>query len=97
MASGLSWVVAAVACLTVFAGPAAAADNAANKGREALRDCLRKLPLDRLGDERAIAACLEQGQRAAESEDKRQGQIDYLRKLDELDRMIERTTRGSRR
>ena len=96
MASGLSWTVAAVACLTVCAAPAAA-DSAANKGREALQDCLKKLPLDRLGDEQAIAACLEQGQRAAEAEDKRQGQIDYMRKLDELDRMIERTTRGSRR
>ncbi len=96
MRSGRSWIILATACLPVLAAPAAA-DNAANKGREALRDCLRKLPLDRLGDEQTTAACLEEGQRAAEAEDKRQGQIDYMRKLDELDRMIERTTRGSRR
>lgn len=89
--------LAAVAWLAVLAAPALGADNAANKGREALRDCLAKLPLDRLGDEKTIAACLEEGQRAAEAEDKRRGQIEYMRKLDELDRMIERTTRGSRR
>ncbi|MGQ0677312.1 MAG: hypothetical protein ACT4N4_14675, partial [Rhodospirillales bacterium] len=66
---------AAVAAAALFpaALPAALADNAADRGRAALRDCLQKLPLNRLADERAIAQCLDQGQRAAEAEDKRQG------------------------
>jgi hypothetical protein len=89
--------IAALAGLAVLAAPAALADDAANKGRAALRDCVMKLPLNQLADENAIAKCLEQGQRAAEGEDKRRGQIEYMRRIDEMDRMIERTTRGSRR
>lgn len=96
MAHGHSWIAAAAVCLAALAAPAAA-DNAATKGREALRDCLKALPPDRLEDERAITDCMEQGQRAAEAEDKRRGQIEYMRKLDDFDRMIERTTRGTRR
>ncbi len=71
--------------------------NAANAGRAALGECLAKLPPERLGDEAAIGQCLDQGRRAAETEDKRQGQIEFLRRLDDMDRLIERATRGSRR
>jgi hypothetical protein len=97
-----SWRVCFLAAaLLAPAVPATAADgpagNAANAGRAALGDCLAKIPADRLGDESAIAQCLEQGRRAAETEDKRQGQIEFLRRLDDMDRLIERTTRGSRR
>lgn len=73
----------------------ARADNAANKARAALSDCLQKLPLDKLSDEKAIGDCLAQAQGAAETEDNRQGQIEFQRRLDDMDRMIERTRRAT--
>jgi len=91
------WTAALLAPAALAAAADGTAGNAANAGRAALGDCLAKLPAERLGDETAIGQCLEQGRRAAENEDKRQGQIEFLRRLDDMDRLIERTTRGSRR
>ena len=78
------------------AGPALA-DNAANKARATLKDCLDKIPLDRLSEESLIGECLGQAQGAADKERKRDGQLEFNRQLDDMDRLIERTTRGSRR
>jgi hypothetical protein len=85
-------LIALVLCL---AGPALA-QTAANKARATLKDCLDKLPLDKLSDETAIADCLGQAQGAADKDRNRQGQIEFNRRLDDMDRLIERTTRGSR-
>lgn len=73
-------------------GPALA-DNPANKARATLSECLKALPADKLSDEQAIGDCLSKAQNAAESNDKRKGQIEFQRRLDDMDRMIERTRR----
>jgi hypothetical protein len=86
-----------MAAALAFGGASTAlADNAANKARATLSECLKALPADRLSDEKAISDCLERAQGAAEQEDKRRGQIEFQRQLDQMDRMIERTTRGGR-
>jgi hypothetical protein len=97
MALSRTCLVAAALLASVPAAADGPPENAANAGRAALGDCLKKLPAERLSDEGAIGQCFEQGQRAAETADKRQGQIEFLRRLDDMDRLIERTTRGSRR
>jgi hypothetical protein len=86
-------LTAALACLVAAS---VHADTAANRARSTLSDCLKAIPLDKLSDEKLIADCLGQAQRAAEAEDKRQGQIEFQRDLDRMDRMIERTRRGGR-
>lgn len=85
----------AAAVLPLGLAPDARADNAANKARAALNDCLQKLPLDKLSDEKAIGDCLAHAQGAAEQDDKRKGQIEFQRRLDDMDRMIERTRRAT--
>lgn len=88
----------AAAIFTIATAVAAGdADNTARAARDALRDCLNALPADQLADERAIAACLDRAQKAGGAERNRDKQIEFMRQLDDLDRMIERTTRGSRR
>jgi len=87
--------LAAFAATLVLFFPAHA-DTAANRARTALSDCLKAIPLDKLSDEKLIGDCLGQAQGAAEAEDKRQGQIEFQRQLDQMDRMIERTRRGGR-
>ena len=82
--------------LACLAGTALA-QSPANKARATLKECLDKLPLDRLSDEKAIADCLGEAQRAAAADRKRDGQLEFNRRLDDMDRLIERTTRGSRR
>lgn len=89
--------IAALAALPLCLAPQARADNAAGKARSTLSDCLKTLPADKLSDNDAIADCLSRAQGAAEAEDKRKGQIEFQRQLDDMDRLIERTTRGSRR
>lgn len=86
-------LILAAATLPLGLAPDARADNAANKARAALDDCLKNLPLDKLSDEKAIGDCLAQAQGAAEKDDKRKGQIEFQRRLDDMDRMIERTRR----
>lgn len=90
--------IAAVLAAIVALGfaSAAQAQNAANKARATLNDCLKAIPLDKLSDESLIGDCLRQAQGAAEAEDKRQGQIQFQRDLDRMDQMIERTRRGGR-
>lgn len=89
---------AGAALLAILLGGAPAlADNAGNTARSALSDCLKSLPANKLNDEKAIGECLDRAQRAAEQQDKRRGDIEFQRQLDQMDRMIERTTRGSRR
>ncbi len=87
-------VLAALLALSVAiaAGPALA-DNPANKARATLSECLKALPADKLSDEQAIGECLNKAQNAAEANDKRKGQIEFQRRLDDMDRMIERTRR----
>lgn len=72
------------------------ADSTANKARKTLKECLDTLPLAKLSDEKAIAECLGEAQGAAKADEKRDGQIEFNRRIDEMDRLIERTTRGSR-
>lgn len=86
-------LILAAAALALGLTPDARADNAANKARASLDACLKALPLDKLSDEKAIEDCLAQAQGAAEQHDKRQGQIEFQRRLDDMDRMIERTRR----
>jgi len=88
-------IIAAAAALALGLAPEARADNAANKARAALSDCLQNLPLDKLSDEQAIGDCLARAQGAADQHDKRQGQIEFQRRLDDMDRMIERTRRAT--
>lgn len=82
--------------LLCLAGPALA-QSPANKARATLKECLDKLPLAKLSDEKVIADCLGEAQGAADTARKRDGQIEFNRQLDDMDRLIERTTRGSRR
>jgi len=69
------------------------ADTAAAQARATLSRCLKDLPADKLSDEKAIADCLARAENAARAEDGRQGQIEFQRRLDEMDRLIERTRR----
>jgi hypothetical protein len=88
--------LATLAALSLVAAASPAlADNAANKARAALSDCLQTLPLDKLSDEKAIEDCLARAQSAADQHDKREGQIEFQRRLDDMDRMIERTRRAT--
>ena len=86
-------LAAALACGGVLS---ALADDATSKARTSLGECLTTLPADKLSDEKAIDDCLDRAQSAAEAENKRRGRIEFQRQLDQMDRMIERTTRGSR-
>ena len=88
-------LILAAATLPLALAPDARADNAANKARASLDACLKALPLDKLSDEKAIGDCLSQAQGAAEKENGRQGQIEFQRRLDDMDRMIERTRRAT--
>jgi hypothetical protein len=81
--------------LSLLVTGSAQAGNAANKARAALNDCLQTLPLDKLSDEKAIEDCLARAQSAADQHDKREGQIEFQRRLDDMDRMIERTRRAT--